>query len=166
MRGAGVLGAVLVGLPDGEGGVDIHVATQWLHVDRDQVAPCLGLRPEQVSVGDVIQVLNIGGVLGICDSVNPDKGQPFNARVLGCVLQFPFLGERIGVLPEPEARIVGGAPRRTPEALEIRAFAASDIPWVDVAFATSFWALRDWGFKAVIAPRFGDIFRNNSTKLT
>ena len=35
-------------VPDGEGGVDIHVATQWLHVDRDQVAPCLGLRPEQV----------------------------------------------------------------------------------------------------------------------
>ena len=53
--------------------------------------------PEQVAVGDVIQVLNIGGVLGICDSVNPDRGQPFDARVLGCVLQFPFLGERIGI---------------------------------------------------------------------
>jgi 3-isopropylmalate/(R)-2-methylmalate dehydratase small subunit len=26
------------------------------------------------------------------------------------------------------------------------------------------WALMDHGFKAVIAPRFGDIFRNNSTK--
>src|SRR5258706_5697093 len=26
------------------------------------------------------------------------------------------------------------------------------------------WALRDWGFKAVIAPRFGDIFRGNSLK--
>jgi 3-isopropylmalate/(R)-2-methylmalate dehydratase small subunit len=26
------------------------------------------------------------------------------------------------------------------------------------------WALMDYGFKAVIAPRFGDIFRNNSTK--
>src|SRR5882672_3126466 len=26
------------------------------------------------------------------------------------------------------------------------------------------WALTDYGFKAVIAPRFGDIFRNNSTK--
>ena len=50
-----------------------------------------------MAVGDVIQVLNIGGVLGICDSVNPDKGKPFDCRVLGCVLQFPFLGERIGV---------------------------------------------------------------------
>jgi 3-isopropylmalate/(R)-2-methylmalate dehydratase small subunit len=26
------------------------------------------------------------------------------------------------------------------------------------------WALRDWGFKAVLAPRFGDIFRGNSLK--
>jgi len=26
------------------------------------------------------------------------------------------------------------------------------------------WALTDWGFKAVISPRFGDIFRNNATK--
>jgi hypothetical protein len=53
--------------------------------------------PETVQAGDVLQVLNIGGVLGICDSVNPDKGKPFDCRVLGCVLQFPFLGERIGV---------------------------------------------------------------------
>jgi 3-isopropylmalate/(R)-2-methylmalate dehydratase small subunit len=26
------------------------------------------------------------------------------------------------------------------------------------------WALLDYGFRAVISPRFGDIFRNNSTK--
>jgi 3-isopropylmalate/(R)-2-methylmalate dehydratase small subunit len=26
------------------------------------------------------------------------------------------------------------------------------------------WALQDYGFRVVIAPRFGDIFRNNSTK--
>ena len=43
-----------------------------------------------------------------------------------------------------EARIVGGEARQTPEALEIRAFAAVDIPWDDIAFSTSFWALRDW----------------------
>lgn len=56
-----------------------------------------GHLPDQVNEGDIIQVLNIGGVLGICDSINPDKGQPFNCRVLGVVLQFPYLGERIGV---------------------------------------------------------------------
>jgi 3-isopropylmalate/(R)-2-methylmalate dehydratase small subunit len=26
------------------------------------------------------------------------------------------------------------------------------------------WALQDWGFRAVIAPRFGDIFRGNALK--
>lgn len=53
--------------------------------------------PEALKPGDVIQMLNIGGVLGICDSVNPDKGRPFDCRVLGVVLHFPYLGERIGV---------------------------------------------------------------------
>jgi hypothetical protein len=53
--------------------------------------------PKSVKAGDIIQMLNIGGVLGKCDSVNPDKGTPFDCRVLGVVLQFPYLGERIGV---------------------------------------------------------------------
>ncbi len=53
--------------------------------------------PTSVQAGDVIQMLNIGGVLGICDSVNPEKGKPFDCRVLGVVLHFPYLGERIGV---------------------------------------------------------------------
>jgi hypothetical protein len=53
--------------------------------------------PETLKAGDVIQMLNIGGVLGICDSANPDKGKPFDCKVLGVVLTFPYLGERIGV---------------------------------------------------------------------
>ena len=44
-------------VPDGAGGVDLHVATQWLHVDRDQLAASLGLAPEQVR-------LVLGGVGG------------------------------------------------------------------------------------------------------
>ncbi len=53
--------------------------------------------PESLRAGDVIQMLNIGGVLGVCDSANPDKGKPFDCRVLGVVLHFPYLGERIGI---------------------------------------------------------------------
>src|SRR5260370_28884735 len=53
--------------------------------------------PETLKPGDVIQMLNIGGVLGICDSATPDKGKPFDCKVLGAVLTFPYLGERIGV---------------------------------------------------------------------
>jgi xanthine dehydrogenase D subunit len=44
-------------VPDGEGGVDLWVATQWLHEDRDQVAACLGLTPDDVR-------LHLGGVGG------------------------------------------------------------------------------------------------------
>ncbi len=56
-----------------------------------------GHLPLTLRVGDTIQLLNIGGVLGICDSANPDVGPPFNCEVLGTVLDFPYLGERIGV---------------------------------------------------------------------
>src|ERR1700722_9361337 len=44
----------------GEGGVDIYVATQWLHVDREQVAPCLGLPLDQVR----IHLSGVGGAFG------------------------------------------------------------------------------------------------------
>ena len=56
-----------------------------------------GHLPTSLAAGDVIQMLNIGGVLGVCDSANPEKGRPFDCRVLGVVLHFPYLGERIGV---------------------------------------------------------------------
>jgi hypothetical protein len=56
-----------------------------------------GHLPESLSVGCTVQILNIGGVLGICDSVNPEVGEPFDCEVLGTVLRFPYLGERIGV---------------------------------------------------------------------
>ena len=44
-------------VPDGDGGVDLYIATQWLHVDQDQVAESLGLAPEKVR-------LTLGGVGG------------------------------------------------------------------------------------------------------
>jgi len=47
-------------VPDGEGGVDIYVATQWVHADRDQTAPCLWLEPEEVR----IHLAGVGGAFG------------------------------------------------------------------------------------------------------
>jgi CO/xanthine dehydrogenase Mo-binding subunit len=47
-------------VPDGEGGVDLHIATQWLHVDRDQVAECLDLTPDQVR----LHLAGVGGAFG------------------------------------------------------------------------------------------------------
>jgi len=73
----------------------------------DVVAGALGHRhalfgysghvPERLAPGDKVNLLNMGGVIGICDSVNPDLGPPFECEVLGAVLHFPYLGERIGV---------------------------------------------------------------------
>jgi CO/xanthine dehydrogenase Mo-binding subunit len=47
-----------VAAPDG--GVDLYVATQWLHVDRGQVAAALGLDPELVR----ITLAGVGGAFG------------------------------------------------------------------------------------------------------
>lgn len=52
--------------------------------------------PASIAVGDTIEVLNLGGILGRCTSVNPDIGPPFKAEVLGAVLSFPELGDRVG----------------------------------------------------------------------
>jgi molybdopterin-guanine dinucleotide biosynthesis protein len=56
-----------------------------------------GHLPTKLVPGDTVQLLNLGGVVGICDSINPSHGKPFDCRVLGTVLDFPFLGERVGV---------------------------------------------------------------------
>ena len=63
-----------------------------------------GHLPDELEVGSSVQVLNIGGVLGFCDSANPDVGAPFDCEVLGTVLHFPYLGERIGVPARVGAR--------------------------------------------------------------
>ncbi|MFP5287962.1 MAG: hypothetical protein ACLGI9_19655 [Thermoanaerobaculia bacterium] len=64
-----------------------------------------GHLPASLAPGDRVHLLNMGGVLGICDSVSPDLGPPFECEVLGAVLHFPYLGERIGV-----AARIGGLP--------------------------------------------------------
>ncbi|HET7677321.1 MAG TPA: NUDIX hydrolase [Candidatus Limnocylindrales bacterium] len=43
-----------------------------------------------------------------------------------------------------EARIVSGSYRLGPETLELEAFAPDRIPWPEIAFKTTTWALRDW----------------------
>ena len=47
-------------VPDGEGGVDLYIATQWLHVDRDQLAESLDLPPERVR----LEMSGVGGAFG------------------------------------------------------------------------------------------------------
>jgi hypothetical protein len=73
-----------------------------------------GHLPLRLAPGDTVHLLNLGGVLGICDAVNPDLGPPFECEVLGAVLHFPYLGERIGVA----ARIGAGAGGAAPPGLD------------------------------------------------
>ncbi|MGH3406394.1 MAG: xanthine dehydrogenase subunit D [Streptosporangiaceae bacterium] len=47
-------------VPDGVGGVDLYVATQWLHVDQRQICEALGLHPEQVR----LTLAGVGGAFG------------------------------------------------------------------------------------------------------
>jgi xanthine dehydrogenase D subunit len=47
-------------VPDGEGGVDLYVATQWLHVDLWQLCESLGLPEEKVR----LTMAGVGGAFG------------------------------------------------------------------------------------------------------
>ena len=47
-------------VPAEDGGVDLYVATQWLHVDQRQIAPRLGLPPDQVR----LTLAGVGGAFG------------------------------------------------------------------------------------------------------
>jgi xanthine dehydrogenase D subunit len=47
-------------VPDGAGGVDLYVATQWLHADQRQVCAALGLPPEKVR----LTLAGVGGAFG------------------------------------------------------------------------------------------------------
>ena len=47
-------------VPGEDGGVDLYVSTQWLHVDRDQLAASLDLEPDKVRV----TLAGVGGAFG------------------------------------------------------------------------------------------------------
>ena len=53
-------------VPAGDGGVDLFVATQWLHVDREQIAPCLNLPPDKVR----ITLAGVGGAFGAREDIH------------------------------------------------------------------------------------------------
>ncbi len=53
-------------VPASDGGVDLYVATQWLHVDRQQIAPCLGLPEELVRM----TLAGVGGAFGSREDIN------------------------------------------------------------------------------------------------
>jgi xanthine dehydrogenase D subunit len=61
-------------VPDGDGGIDLYVATQWLHVDQRQVCAALGLPPEKVRLA----LAGVGGAFG--------GREDLSMHVHGCML--------------------------------------------------------------------------------
>ncbi len=53
--------------------------------------------PSTLKTGDTLNLLNMGGVLGKCESFSPLVGPPHACEVLGQVLKFPDFQSRIGV---------------------------------------------------------------------
>jgi xanthine dehydrogenase D subunit len=53
-------------VPAEDGGIDLYVSTQWLHVDRQQLAPCLALPEEKVRVF----LAGVGGAFGAREDVS------------------------------------------------------------------------------------------------
>ncbi|MDQ1614092.1 MAG: hypothetical protein QOJ60_31 [Actinomycetota bacterium] len=53
-------------IPADDGGVDLHMSTQWLHVDRDQVASALALPPDLVRM----TLAGVGGAFGAREDVS------------------------------------------------------------------------------------------------
>ena len=49
-----------------DGGVDLFIATQWLHADLEQLAPCLDLPPERVR----LHLSGVGGAFGAREDVS------------------------------------------------------------------------------------------------
>jgi hypothetical protein len=72
---------------------------------RDALYGYSGRVPEKVSVGDRLQLLNLGGVIGAGAERTHSQGDPFQLEVLGAVLEFPWLDQRVGV----PANVAGGA---------------------------------------------------------
>src|SRR5207245_1536649 len=53
-------------VPAEDGGVDLYIATQWLHADLEQIAPCLNLPPEKVR----LNLSGVGGAFGAREDVS------------------------------------------------------------------------------------------------
>src|SRR5947208_8457626 len=54
--------------------------------ERQALKGFVGFIPPRVAPGDVLHILNLGGVIGQCSSANADFGQPLRVRVLGAAL--------------------------------------------------------------------------------
>lgn len=143
----GLEAALAVPAPGGAG-VELHVATQWLHEDRHQIAACLGLPDEQVR----LVLGGVGGAFGAREDISLQvhscllalrTGRPVRMAYsreesfLGHVHRHPATiwmrhhATRDGVLQRIEARFLldGGAYASTSSAVLINAVTHTQGPY-------------------------------------
>jgi CO/xanthine dehydrogenase Mo-binding subunit len=148
-------------VPDGVGGVDLQMSTQWLHIDRDQVAACLGLRHDQVR----LTLAGVGGAFGAREDVSMQvhicllalrTGRPVKMvftreeSFLGHVHRHPARmhyrhhADRDGRLVKVEARLVldGGAYASTSGPVLVNACCFAAGPYVVPNAFIEGWAVR------------------------
>jgi xanthine dehydrogenase D subunit len=100
-------------IPDGEGGVKLHVATQWLHVDRDQIAAGLGLPSERVHV----VLAGVGGAFGAREDLS--------MQLHACMLAL-HCGAPVKMAYRREESFAGGHVHRHPAWMEYEHHADHD----------------------------------------
>jgi xanthine dehydrogenase D subunit len=92
-------------IPTPDGGVELHVATQWLHVDRDQVADALGLEHDKVKV----LLAGVGGAFGAREDLS--------IQVHACLLALRT-GRPVKMAYLREESFAGGHVHRHPAVME------------------------------------------------
>lgn len=92
-------------IPTAGGGVELHVATQWLHVDRDQVADALGLPQDKVKV----LLAGVGGAFGAREDLS--------IQVHACMLALRT-GRPVKMSYLREESFAGGHVHRHPAVME------------------------------------------------
>ncbi len=53
-------------IPDGEGGLDLYITSQWIHVDHRQIIACLDMEPDQIRCHPA----GIGGAFGSREDIS------------------------------------------------------------------------------------------------
>ena len=149
-------------VPDsGGGGVELHVATQWLHEDRGQIAACLGVPDERVR----IVLGGVGGAFGAREDISLQvhtcllalrAGRPVRMHYsraesfLGHVHRHPATiwmrhhATADGEIVRIEARFVfdGGAYASTSSAVLLNAITHTQGPYRCPSASVDGWAIR------------------------
>ncbi|MEO6570801.1 MAG: xanthine dehydrogenase subunit D [Ilumatobacteraceae bacterium] len=146
---------------DGGGGVELHVATQWLHEDRDQIAACLGLPVDRVR----LVLGGVGGAFGAREDISLQVHTCLLALRLGRPVRMhysraeSFLGhvhrhpatiwmrhhaDADGRIVNIEARFVfdGGAYASTSSAVLLNAITHTQGPYACPNAGVEGWAIR------------------------